>query len=69
MSACFVVVPCPPAMVAPVMLCLRRASPTATVPGLRPTGPRGDTRSVTQRMLSFGRWTRRYPSTWGLGML
>jgi hypothetical protein len=55
MSASFAVVPWPPATVAPVMLCLRSASPTATVAGLRPIGPRGEMRSVTHSTLSLGR--------------
>jgi hypothetical protein len=47
MSDCFAVAPWPPAMVAPVMLALRSASPTETVCGLRPICPRGEIRSVT----------------------
>jgi hypothetical protein len=51
MSACFAVVPWPPTIVASVMLSLRSTSPTETVPGVRPIGPRGEIRSVTYSRL------------------
>jgi hypothetical protein len=44
-------------MVVPVMLSLRSASPTATVPGVRPIGPRGEIRSVTY-IVMFDRATK-----------